>query len=216
MVERIAREVIQRVRERAGLAETGDGRTRVGVSVRHIHLSREALDTLYGPGHELKKIRDLYQPGQFAAEETVALVGPRMRTIERVRILGPLRDHTQVELSRTDGFTLGLDLPVKYSGDIAGTPGVTLVGPYGSLTLRAGAIRADRHVHISPEDAERLGFEDGELVDAVVPGDKPVTFGNVRIRVSSGLKLELHIDTDDANAADLSCGDLVELVKKKR
>ena len=215
MVERIAREVIQRVREQAGLPEAGDKKVVVGVSVRHVHLTRDALGTLYGPGHELKKMRDLYQPGQFAAEETVAIVGPRMRTIERVRILGPLRDHTQVELSRTDGFMLGLELPVRHSGDIAGTPGVTLVGPYGALTLREGAIRADRHVHLSPEDARRFGFENEELVKAVVSGDKPLTLGNVRIRVSPGLKLELHIDTDDANAADISCGDLVELVKEQ-
>ena len=213
VVDWIAREVIQRVRERAGPTETGDRKAAVGVSVRHVHLTRDALGVLYGPGCELRKMRDLYQPGQFAAEETVAIVGPRMRTIERARILGPLRDHTQVELSRTDGFTLGLELPVRHSGDIAGTPGVTLVGPYGSLTLREGAIRADRHVHVSPEDAQCFGFGDGELVQAVVPGDKELTFGKVRIRVSPGLKLELHIDTDDANAADLSCGDLGELVK---
>ena len=126
VVDWIAREVIQRVRERVGPMEDGDRKTVVGVSVRHVHLTRDALGVLYGPSRELKKMRDLYQPGQFAAEEAVAIVGPRMRTIERVRILGPLRDHTQVELSRTDGFTLGLELPVRHSGDIAGTPGVTL------------------------------------------------------------------------------------------
>ena len=212
-VDWIAREVIRRVRERTGLTEVGDRKAVVGVSVRHVHLTRDALGVLYGPGYELKKMRDLVQPGQFAAQETVAIVGPRMRTIERVRILGPLRDHTQVELSRTDGFTLGLELPVRASGDIAGTPGVTLVGPYGSLTLREGAIRADRHVHMSPEDAQRFGFENGELVKAIVSGDKELTFGRVRIRVSPGFKPEFHMDTDDGNAADLSCGDLVELVK---
>ena len=212
-VERITREVVRRLQERAG--ELGESpRAIVGVSVRHVHLTRDALAALYGPGHALTKLRDLYQPGQYAAQETVAVVGPRMRAIERVRILGPLRDHTQVELSRTDGFYLGLELPVRASGDIAGTPGVTLVGPYGSLTLKEGAIRADRHVHMSLEDAERWGFEDGEIIQVRVMGDKELIFGRVRVRVSPDFKTELHLDTDDANAADLSCGDVVELVKQ--
>ncbi|HID09843.1 MAG TPA: phosphate propanoyltransferase [Candidatus Latescibacteria bacterium] len=212
-VERITREVVRRLQERAG-AFGEPPKAIVGVSVRHVHLTRDALAALYGPGHTLTKLRDLYQPGQYAAQETVAVVGPRMRAVERVRILGPLRDHTQVELSRTDGFYLGLELPVRASGDIAGTPGVTLVGPYGSFTLKEGAIRADRHVHMSLEDAERWSFEDGEIIQVRAMGDKEVIFGRVRVRVSPDFKTELHLDTDDANAADLSCGDVVELVKR--
>jgi putative phosphotransacetylase len=178
-----------------------------------VHLTRDAVAALFGPGHEIQKMRDLYQRGQFAAKEAVTVVGPRMRAIERVRVLGPLRDHTQVELSRTDGFALGLELPVRASGNITGTPSVTLVGPYGAITLREGAIRADRHVHMSPEEATQFGFQDGELVNAEVSGDKELVFGRVRIRTTPGFKIEFHIDTDDANAADLSCGDEVLLVK---
>lgn len=211
-IEHIAREVIRQIQS-ASQPVGQEARAVVGVSVRHVHLTRDTVAALFGPGHEIQKMRDLYQPGQFAAKETVTVVGPRMRAIERVRVLGPLRNHTQVELSRTDGFTLGQELPVRGSGDITGTPSATLVGPYGAITLREGAIRADRHVHMSPEEAAQFRFQNGEIVKGVVLGDKELVFGRVRIRVTSGFKMEFHIDTDDANAADLSCGDEVVLVK---
>lgn len=183
----------------------------VGISARHCHLSAEALEALYGPGAKLHPYRPLRQPGFYAAAEMVTLIGPRMRAIENVRILGPTRNYNQVELSRTDGFILGLSLPVRDSGDHEGTPGVTLVGPAGSLTLPRGAIRAGRHIHMSPEVAEAWGFKDRQLVNAEFEGEKGVIFSNVLVRVGKGQVLEMHLDTDDANAADLTTGDMMRI-----
>lgn len=208
-IERIAQEVIRRLREEAEEAE--EPLLPVGVSVRHVHLTREAVDRLYGPGYELRKLRELYQPGEYAAQETVAVVGPRMRAIERVRILAPLREYSQVELARTDGFLLGMDLPVRNSGDLEDAPSVTLVGPMGSLHLEHGAIRPMRHIHMSPTDAERFGLAGKEQVRVVVPGPKGLIFENVVLKLNEKCLPELHLDTDDANAADLSCGDKVKV-----
>ena len=211
-VERLTREVIRRIKVRMG--EELPPTIPVGISVRHVHLTPETLEQLYGPEHTtLEKMRDLVQPGSYAAQETVTVVGPRMRVIERVRVLGPLRDYNQVELSRTDGFYLGLELPVRNSGDLEGAPSVTLVGPVGSVMLEEGAIRATRHIHISPEDAERFGVQGVEMVRVVVPGPKGLIFNNVYIKAAENLVPEIHLDTDDANAADLSCGDLLAIEK---
>ena len=183
----------------------------VAVSARHVHLTEEALHTLYGRDSELSKLRDLSQHGQFAAGETVTLVGTRMRTIEGVRILGPLRNYTQVELARTDGMTLGLDLPVRDSGKLSGSSPIVLVGPRGALSLEEGAIRALRHIHSNETSASALGLKDGQSVSVRVPGEKAVVFENVVVRVDPSYELELHVDTDDANAADICCDMLVEI-----
>ncbi|MGI6082917.1 MAG: phosphate propanoyltransferase [Limnochordia bacterium] len=178
----------------------------VGISVRHVHLSQEDLEHLYGPGHQLTKLRDLRQPGEFAAKEVVALVGPRMRTIENVRILGPCRDQTQVELARTDAIVLGLNPPVRQSGNLAGSSPITLIGPKGALSLPEGCIVANRHIHMNPQDAGRLGVKDNDIVSVEVTGDKGLVFHNVQVRVREGWVLEMHLDTDDANAACITCG----------
>ncbi|PHI19582.1 acetate kinase [Lewinellaceae bacterium SD302] len=179
----------------------------VAISARHIHLTRETLDTLYGEGHELKVRKWLSQPGQFAAEETVTVVGPRNQ-IERVRILGPLRSKDQVEISRTDEFFLGIDAPVRESGKVENTPGCKLIGPAGSVDIEDGVICAWRHIHMTPEDALRFGVQDRDVVEVSVGGaERSLTFGNVLIRVSEKYALEMHIDTDEGNAAEIQPGD---------
>lgn len=179
----------------------------IAISARHCHLTRETLDKLYGKGHELTVKKWLSQPGQFAAEETVTVVGPRNR-IERVRILGPLRSADQVEISRTDEFFLGIDAPVRESGKVENTPGCQLLGPVGSADIEDGVICAWRHIHMTPADAELFGVQDRDVVEvAVSTNDRGLTFGNVLIRVSPSYKLEMHIDTDEGNAAEIQAGD---------
>ena len=178
----------------------------VAVSARHVHLTQEAVEALFGKGYELKELRPLSQPGQFACEETVTLVGPK-RTIEGVRVLGPARRLNQVEISRTDEFHLGLDAPVRASGDVENSPGITLVGTEDrKLELKQGVICAWRHIHMTPDDAEYFGVEDKDVVEVEVGQEtgRRVIFGDVLIRVSPKYKLEMHIDTDEGNAAELS------------
>lgn len=190
------------------------GKVPVGVSNRHVHLSEEALERLFGPGYQLTKMKDLSQPGQFAAVETVTLVGPK-RTMEGVRILGPARSLTQVEISRTDGFFLGVHPPVRLSGDIKGTPGITIVGPKGQITIEEGVIVAARHIHMTPADAARFGVKDGELVSVIADTGRPVIFRDVVIRVRDDFALDFHIDIDEANAAFLNTGDVATVVRQK-
>lgn len=175
----------------------------VAVSARHVHLSRQAVDMLFGPGYELDHAKPLRQPGHWAAGERVTLQGPK-GVLERVAILGPLRARTQIEVSRTDSFSLGIDVPVRDSGKLDGTPLVTIVGPAGAVTTD-GLIVAARHIHSNPEDAARLGLEDGEFVDVRV-GDqhRGLTFARTLVRVAQGSFTEMHIDTDEANAAGIS------------
>ncbi|MED5369636.1 MAG: acetate/propionate family kinase [Myxococcota bacterium] len=178
----------------------------IGVSARHIHLTQEAVELLFGPGHTLTPRSPLSQPGQFACEEKLTLVGPK-RNIEGVRVLGPVRPKCQVEVSRTDEFFLGIDAPIRASGDVANTPGITLKGPAGTLTLQEGLICAWRHIHMTPADAERYGVKHGDIVDVRIPSDgRDLTFGDVMIRVKDSYKLEMHIDTDEANAAQIERG----------
>ncbi|MBK6519679.1 MAG: acetate/propionate family kinase [Polyangiaceae bacterium] len=175
----------------------------IAVSARHIHLRKETVEQLFGPGHELTPLKELSQPGQFACEEVLEIVGPK-RSIAGVRVLGPVRPADQVEVSRTDEFFLGLDAPVRDSGDVRGTPGVTLVGPKGSVTLKEGVICARRHIHMAPEDAARFGVADGDVVEVAVDSSgRDLTFGDVLVRVSPKYRLEMHVDTDEANAAEL-------------
>jgi propanediol utilization protein len=157
-------------------------------------------------------LRDLNQPGEFAANETLTVVGPKRRLFENVRILGPVRAFTQVELSYTDGIYLGLDLPYRLSGRIEGSAPLILIGPQGVLQLSEGGIRAARHIHVSPEEARRLELCNGQKVSVKSLGPMSVTFNNVIIREGENLNLEMHIDTDEANAAGLRCGERVELV----
>lgn len=179
----------------------------VAISGRHIHLRQETIDVLFGEGHELKVRKWLSQPGQFAAEETVAVVGPR-NTLERVRVLGPVRSKDQLEISRTDEFFLGIDAPVRESGKVENTPGCKLIGPAGEFNLEDGVICAWRHIHMTPEDAKVFGVEDRDIVEVEVgSGERSLTFGNVLIRVSPKYKLEMHIDTDEGNAAEINSGD---------
>ncbi len=174
----------------------------VEVSNRHCHLTPSTFEALYGKGKELKPIRWLSQPGEFAAQETVAVIGPGMRALERVRIVGPFREHDQVELSFTDAFYLGYeDFPTRLSGDIVDTPPITLIGPQGAVTLKEGAIRAARHLHMSPQDAEKWGMKNGERIDIELPGQNGLVLRGVIVRVSPRGKLACHIDTDEANAA---------------
>lgn len=183
----------------------------VGLSNRHVHVTQEHLNILYGPGHELTVFKDLSQPGQYACEERVDLVGPK-RTIKGVRILGPVRKATQVELSVSDGYTLGLKPPVRDSGDIEGTPGIKLVGPKGEVDLDKGVIVAARHIHMHPDDAKAFGVEDFQRVKVKVEGFRGLIFENVLIRVSPQFALDMHIDVEEGNAAGLSNGDLVEVI----
>lgn len=205
LVESVVREVM------GALGDRLERYIPIGVSARHMHVRQEDLEALFGAGHRLGKLRDLNQPGEFAAEETVTVVGPKRRFFD-VRILGPTRQRTQVELSYSDGIYLGIDLPHRLSGDVEGSAPIILVGPQGVLNLKEGAIRAKRHIHVSPQDSARLSVRDGQIVSVRTTGEMSVTFNNVVIREGEGLNLEMHVDTDEANAAGLRCGDPVELL----
>ena len=185
----------------------------VNVSARHVHVTQEHLEVLFGRGTQLKKMKDLYQAGEFASEQTVSIVGPRQRIIPSVRILGPCRNYTQVELSYTDGVYLGIDLPLKISGDHAGTPGVTILGPAGSLTIDRGVIRARRHVHMSQDDMAYYGVRDGDEMKLKITGPCGVTFDSVVVRHHPKVVLEVHIDTDEGNACDIESATKMELIK---
>ncbi|MBI5487602.1 MAG: phosphate propanoyltransferase [Deltaproteobacteria bacterium] len=183
----------------------------VALSARHVHLSQAHVEVLFGKGHALAPLTDLSQPGQFAARETVEIVGPK-RSIPGVRVLGPARPATQAELSFTDGIVLGVNLPLRLSGDTAGTPGAHLLGPRGAVKLAEGLIVAARHVHCSPDDAKRLGLADRQKVYVRVPGARGVWFDEVVVRVDPSFRTELHLDTDEGNAAGVHAGDVVDVV----
>lgn len=184
----------------------------VGVSARHVHLSRNDLNTLFGDGYELTVFRPLSQPEQYAANEKVNLIGPRGR-LDGVRILGPVRSRTQVEVSMTDAIKLGVRPPVRDSGAIDGSEPITIEGPNGVVTLEQGVILAQRHIHLHPESAAELGVTDKQCVSVKTTGPRASVFCNVLCRVSPSFTKEFHIDTDEANAALLCTGDEVELVR---
>lgn len=184
----------------------------VGVSGRHIHLSQADLDALFGAGHELTCAKELSQPGQFAAKETVTLAGPK-GVIERVRVLGPVRPETQVEILSGDTFKLGVKAPVRLSGDLAGTPGATVIGPAGSVALTHGVMVAARHIHMSCSEAAERGLHDGQTVSVVVAGERGGRLDNVIVRANDASALDFHIDTEEANALGLKNGSVVEIVK---
>ncbi len=184
----------------------------IAVSARHLHLDRKTMDILFGEGSELSVYREISQPGQFAAEQKVNLIGPRGR-IDGVRVLGPLRPGVQVEVSRTDEFRLGVDAPIRDSGKVKGSAPITLEGPKGTVHMEEGLICARRHIHMTPEDAEHFGVKDKDEVEiAITGGPRDLVFGDVLVRVKSSYKLEMHIDTDEANAAELSRGAVGDLV----
>ncbi len=183
----------------------------VNVSARHMHVTPESMGILFGSGAKLTKLKDLYQQGEFASEQTVTVVGPRQRIIPNVRILGPERSMTQIELSYTDGVYLGVELPLRISGNIDDTPGVLVLGPAGALQLKNGVIRAARHVHMSEADMKHYGVRDGENMKLKITGPCGVTFDNVRVRHHPKVVLEVHIDTDEGNACDLETATGMEL-----
>lgn len=186
---------------------------KVGVSARHVHLSREDLDTLFGKGYELTP-KKMLMGDQYAAEECVTLVSPSLRTIEGVRVLGPVRPHSQIEISRTDTFKLKVSPPVRPSGKIKGSAPMALVGPKGSVFLNEGCIIANRHIHMTPADAQKYGISDNDLVDVEIQNTKPTRYYDVQVRVREDFDTEMHIDTDDANAAAIKNGDRVLILTK--
>lgn len=191
-----------------------DNKVLVETSARHVHLTAEQVEILFGKGATLTKKKDLSQPGQYACEQRVTVVGPRNQ-IANVSILGPERSAGQVEVSMTDARTLGIAAPVRESGDIAGTPGCKLVGPCGEVTLDEGVIVAKRHIHMTPKDAERIGVTDRQVVSVKVDTpERSLVFGDVVVRVSPSFALAMHIDTDESNAANASCGEVYgEIIK---
>ncbi len=202
--------------EELGVSPDGFPTVTCNVSNRHIHVTREDLETLFGPGAELKVRNHLMQPGQFASEQTVSLIAGRGRVIENVRILGPCRRYTQVEISRTDGFFLGIRPPVRNSGQIKGSAAGTLVGPKGTLVMKEGIIIADRHIHTTPEVATNFGLENNDFVRVRIGHtDKPTILDRVRIRVLDEFAMEMHLDNDDANACGVSSGDRLEMLIEK-
>ncbi|MDR0880023.1 MAG: phosphate propanoyltransferase [Clostridioides sp.] len=183
----------------------------IALSNKHIHLSQADVETLFGKGHALTPSKPLSQPGQYACEEKVDLVGPK-KSIMGVRVLGPTRNQTQIEVSLADGFTLGLSVPIRESGDLAGTPGVKIVGPAGEVELSEGVIVASRHIHMNSDDAKRFGVEDKQMVKILTSGERSLTFNNVLVRVSDSYALEMHVDLEEGNAAGVKNGDQVELI----
>ena len=195
--------------------ETGGYRPHVvaNISARHCHLTQGDVDVLFGKGYQLTEMKRLYQSTDFAANETVAVVGPRQRMIPGVRILGPCRTFSQVELSFTDAISLGIDVPVRLSGDVEGAPGCLLIGPKGSLVLERGVIRAERHVHMGPKDSEYYGVKHLDRINMKVVSSCPTLLEGLLVRVHKDWKLEVHIDTDEANCCDLARATKVELLK---
>ena len=176
----------------------------IAVSARHAHLSQETIDQVFGVGHQLRPRTWLSQTGQFAAQETVTLVGPKSQ-LRNVRVMGPPRASDQIEISRTDELELGLEAPVRVSGDLAGTPGLTVLGPAGSRVLSSGVISARRHIHMNPQDAARLGVQDGQSVQVKIDSEgRDLVFGDVTVRIRPEFRVELHLDTDEANAAGVT------------
>ncbi len=184
----------------------------VGVSNRHIHLSQEHVEALFGPGYQLTKKKEL-MGGQFASNECCTIVGLKLRAIENVRVLGPARKSTQVEISSTDARKLGINVPIRESGDIKGSAPIAIVGPKGAVYCKEGCIVAARHIHMSPADAAACGVNDGDYVSVKVENERGTTFNNVKIRVDESFTLEMHIDTDEANASEIKQGDKVVVIK---
>ncbi|MFJ7918916.1 phosphate propanoyltransferase [Lysinibacillus fusiformis] len=211
LVQKIVEEVLQQVLKNQS-SPPHDGKIPIGVSARHVHLAQAEVEQLFGENYQLTPKFELSQPGQFAAEETVVIAGPK-GSIERVRILGPARSLSQVEVSWTDAMKLGIKPPLRISGDIQGSSPVTLIGPKGSVVLNEGLIVAQAHIHMSPEDSAKFNVVDGQSVQIKVEGIRPIILSNVVIRVSERYRLEMHIDTDEANAGLIQQGTVADIVQ---
>ncbi len=208
-VELIARMVMEAMNQKQ---DTGKGyMVPVGVSARHVHLAQEHVEVLFGEGYHLTKKKEL-MGGQFASNELVTIVGLKLRAIENVRILGPVRSKSQVEISSTDAIKLGVKAPIRESGNVAGSAPIALVGPKGALYLKEGCIVAKRHIHMSPKDAMAAGAHDGDIVSVKAENERGTVFNNVQVRVDESFTLEMHIDTDEANAAKIATGDTVRII----
>ncbi len=192
--------------------ETAGFAVPVGVSARHIHLTQEHVEKLFGEGYQLTKKKDL-MGGQFASNELVTIVGVKLRAIENVRVLGPVRSKSQVEISQTDAVKLGIKAPVRLSGKLSGSAPIAVVGPKGVIYLDEGCIVAERHIHMSPRDAQLAGVKQGDIVSVKFNNERGTTFNNVSIRVDDTFTLEMHIDTDEANASQIKTGDVGYIVK---
>lgn len=209
-VEMITQMVLQTIR---GMEEKSGGfQVPVGVSARHIHLTQEHVEILFGAGYHLTRKKDL-MGGQYACNETVTIVGLKLRAIENVRVLGPVRKASQLEISATDAMKLGVAAPIRESGDVAGSAPIAVVGPKGVIYLEEGCIVAMRHIHMSPADAKAAGVSDGDIVSVKVDNERGTVFNQVKIRVDQSFTLEMHIDTDEANASKIKTGDKVTIVK---
>jgi len=216
-IETIVRQIVLQQASGNGRPGVYTPKLVVSISARHVHLTDEHVEILFGPGHQLTPMKDLYQDGFYAAEETVMVVGPRRRMLPTVRVLGPTRSHSQVELALTDSISLGLDAPIRHSGDIQGSPGCVLVGPKGVVELREGVIRAARHVHMNVRDAEYYGVKTGDMMRLrVVSPQCSVTFDDLKVRAEAAIKLEVHLDTDEGNACNMDQATKIELLKQAR
>ena len=215
VVEHIVRQVVlQQSGSMAAGSLSREPELVISISARHVHLSDEHVEMLFGPGHTLTPMKDLYQDGFYAAQETVMVVGPRRRMLPSVRILGPTRSYSQVELAFTDGISLGIELPVRASGHIEDTPGCVLVGPQGVVELARGVIRAERHVHMSHEHARYYGVTGGDRMSLKVTSPCSVVLEDLLVRADDTSKLEVHLDTDEGNATDLDHATSVKLLKQ--
>jgi putative phosphotransacetylase len=210
-VERFVRQALGKVLGNG--APQGRPKLVANVSARHCHLTQEHVEQLFGKGRKLKPLKYLYQETDFASEEAVTIIGPRQRLITSLRVLGPCREYSQVELAFTDGIALGIDLPVRRSGDHRDTPGCWLMGPAGMIELTKGVIRAERHVHMGPKDAEHYGVKHGDYMNLRIQSRCPTVMERLLCRVDKNYKLEIHIDTDEGNAVDLANATEIELFK---
>ena len=189
-----------------------ENKLRIALSNKHIHLGQEDLNILFGDGYELTAIKDLSQPGQYACDEKVDIVGPK-GTLKGVRVLGPVRGRTQIEVSISDAFKLGVEPIIRNSGDVNDTPGAKIVGPKGEVELEDGVIVAARHIHMHTTDGEKFGVKDKDIVKIKTEGMRSVVFENVLIRVADNFAVEMHVDIEEGNAAGVKNGDMVELIK---
>ena len=211
-VELITKLVLEAVEKKQKSSEDPGYMVPIGVSARHIHLTQEHVETLFGPGYQLTKKKEL-MGGQFASNEVVTIVGVKLRAIENVRILGPVRSKTQVEISATDSITLGVKAPIRESGNVEGSAPIAIIGPKGAIYIKEGCIIAKRHIHMSPADAKAAGVTDGQVVSVKADNERGTIFNHVQIRVDDSFTLEMHIDTDEANAARIRTGDTVRIMK---
>lgn len=213
-VEHMVRQTVyQRLGRALPRTASGPNPLIVNVSARHCHLTQEAVEALFGKGYQLSVHKWLYQEGQFAAKETITLIGPRSRVISNLRILGPCRTLNQIELAYTDSIALGFEIPLKASGDIQGTPGAMIMGPKGFFEMENGVIRALRHAHMHPQDADFYGVKHGDRMSLRIGGPCGLSLNEMLVRVDKSFKLEVHIDTDEGNACDLRPDTVCELVK---